>query len=112
MNILDLNALLNPTEHISDHFDIGQVDFEWVQNTINKRELRCAYNALKTDDRYPDLLDVIIKKLKKIDPLFKIPNPVKNNYSKAVNKQKANSNKVKAFLYYMNKSTAKQINNN
>ena len=63
MNILGLNALLNPQEHVSHDFDISKVDFRWVEKTTNKRELMCAYYALKVDDRYPDLLSAVTAKL-------------------------------------------------
>ena len=34
----------------------------------------CAYNALKKEEIYPDLLDAVTAKLQKIDKMFKVPN--------------------------------------
>ena len=65
-NMLEMNALLNPHER-RHNFNMNDIDFEWVERTNDKRELRAAFNALKVHDQYPQLIDAIANKLRETD---------------------------------------------
>jgi hypothetical protein len=52
-------------------YDINRVDFEWVEEQTKPKELHQAYEALKEDGGFPDLIKACEKKLKEIDPAFK-----------------------------------------
>ena len=65
-NMLEVNALFNPHDRLYN-FNLNDVDFEWVERTNDKRELRAAYNALKVHNQYPQLLDAVIKKLREAE---------------------------------------------
>ena len=52
-------------------FDIYKVDYEWTDKNTNKKELRLAYEALKEDGGFPDLMKHVLKRLKQVDPKFK-----------------------------------------
>ena len=45
-------------------FDLYKVDYKWIEKETNRKELRGAYNALKEDRGFPDLLAAVTKKLK------------------------------------------------
>ena len=65
-NMLEVNALFNPLERRLN-FSLNDIDFEWVERTNDKRELRAAYNALKVHDQFPQLLDAVVKKLREAE---------------------------------------------
>jgi len=52
-------------------FDIYRVDYGWVDKTENKKELKLAYEALKEDAGFPDLIKYTLKKLKQVDKNYK-----------------------------------------
>jgi hypothetical protein len=52
-------------------YDLNRVDYEWVDKTSDKKELIKAYEALKEDNGFPDLLKAVENKLKELDPSFK-----------------------------------------
>ena len=52
-------------------FDIGKVDFKWVDDTNKLKELKRAYAALKEDGgHYKELEDHLKKKILSVDPKF------------------------------------------
>lgn len=52
-------------------FDIGKVDFKWVDETNKIKELKRAYNALIADGgHYADLEAHLRKKIISLDPKF------------------------------------------
>ena len=85
-------------------FDLYKVDYQWVAKQTSRKELRGAYNELKADGGFPDLLKAVTKKLKEVDPKFKTPEDF-NNYTPA-EEQEAN-NDVLAFLDEMNEADKK-----
>ena len=76
-------------------FDLYKVDYNWVAKETSKRELKGAYNALKEDGGFPDLLMAVTKRLKVVDPKFKTAEDF-NNYT-AADEREANED-VMAFL--------------
>jgi hypothetical protein len=65
------------------------VDYNWINAQTNKRELRLAYDAIKTDGGFPDLLKCIRDRLRVVDPKFKTTEDfntgISNEYAKEVN---------------------------
>lgn len=65
------------TKHREDYvapkpkYDIGRVDFEFVEKCEDKKELLLAYEGLKEDGGFRDLERAVENKLKKLDPVFK-----------------------------------------
>ena len=58
-------------DHKNFNYDLNKLDFEWVAKTEDKRELHKAYNTLKDDAGFPDLMKSVEDKLKTLDPAFK-----------------------------------------
>ena len=85
-------------------FDLYKVDFAWVEKETNRRELRGAYQALKEDNGFPDLLKAVEKKLKQVDPKFRTASDF-NNYTPA--DERAANDDVLAFLDEMNEADKK-----
>ena len=85
-------------------FDLFKVDFAWVEKETNRRELRGAYQALKEDNGFPDLLKAVTKKLKQVDPKFRTSSDF-NNYTPA--DERAANDDVLAFLDEMNEADKK-----
>jgi tetratricopeptide (TPR) repeat protein len=63
-----------------EKFDIYKVDYKWIALQTNKRELRLAYETVKADGGFPDLLKAVRDRLKVVDPTFKTTEDF-NNYS-------------------------------
>ena len=65
------------TKHREDYtpkskYDIGRIDFDWVEKCEDKQELLNAYEGLKEDGGgFRDLEKAIENKLKQLDPIFK-----------------------------------------
>lgn len=71
-----------------EKFDIYKVDYRWIELQTNKRELKLAYDAVKEDGGFPDLLKAIREKLRVVDPAFKTTEDFNNfssEYAKEVN---------------------------
>lgn len=96
-------APAHKTKH-GEAFDIYKVDYPWVDNQTDKRELRLAYEALKQDAGFPDLSQYVLKRLKAVDTKFKTeedfnkPDPVA---------EKAATEDVEKFLKEMTHTDAK-----
>jgi hypothetical protein len=52
-------------------YDLNHVDFEWVANCTDKKELNLAYNALVEDGYFTELMAAAKERLMEIDPSFK-----------------------------------------
>ena len=85
-------------------YDLYKVDYKWVDNQKDKRELRAAYQALKEDGGFPDLMNHTLKRLKVVDPKFKTTEDF-NNYT--AEEERAANEDVLAFLEQMNESDKK-----
>ena len=44
-------------------FDLKRVDYDWIEKTINVKDLKKAYDALEEDGYFPDLLKVCGEKI-------------------------------------------------
>ena len=79
---------LRPTSK-GDKFDIYKVDYNWINTQTNKRELRLAFDSIKTDGGFPDLLKCIRDRLRVVDPKFKTTEDfntgISTEYAKEVN---------------------------
>jgi hypothetical protein len=57
----EANKLLNPSVEEVDSrnkrpsYDLLKVDYNWVENSTDKKELLKAFEALKEDGGFPDL---------------------------------------------------------
>ena len=94
---------LKPTA-TGEKFDIYKVDYTWIEKQNNKRELRLAYETIKEDGGYPELLRAVREKLKSVDPSFKTTEDFNNytsEYAREVN------NDVLAFLRQANETDQK-----
>lgn len=69
------------TTRAGEKFDIYKVDYRWIELQNDKRELRLAYEAVKADGGFPDLLLAVREKLRVVDPSFKTSEDF-NNYTR------------------------------
>lgn len=60
----------DPRDRKSD-YDLGRVDFDWVEKTEDKKELAKALEALREDGGFPHLTEAVEKRLASLDPVFK-----------------------------------------
>jgi hypothetical protein len=81
-----------------EKFDLLKVDYKWIDNCDDKRELRLAYEALELDSGFPDLLTYCLKKLKSVDKKFKTAEDF-NRYDPV--EEKRATEDVNAFLAEM-----------
>jgi hypothetical protein len=51
-------------------FDINKIDYEWIEKTNSKKELKSAYDALEEDGYFADLLRNLGEKICTLDPSF------------------------------------------
>ena len=64
-------------QHIQDprerkiDYDLGKVDYNWVEKQTDQKELRKALSALKEDGGFPHLAKAIEKRMGELDPAFK-----------------------------------------
>lgn len=49
-------------------YNIDKVDFDWVEKTTDVKELLKAYDALREDAGFPDLLRAVGERVVKLDP--------------------------------------------
>ena len=80
-------------------YDINKVDFEWVEQQTNAKELHMAYQAIKEDGGFFDLERALENKLKSLDPVFKKKmdsGHITNEEQKALNEE------IHQFLNEMN----------
>ena len=59
-------------------FDIYKIDYAWLEKETSKKELRGAYQCLKEDGGFPDLLAACLKRLKEVDKGFKTTDDFNN----------------------------------
>ena len=52
-------------------YDLGKVDYDWVEKQTDQKELRKALSALKEDGGFPHLAQAVEKRLAELDPAFK-----------------------------------------
>lgn len=52
-------------------YDIGRIDFDWVEKCQDKKELLNAWDGLKEDGGFRELERAVENKLKQLDPVFK-----------------------------------------
>lgn len=52
-------------------FDIYKIDYDWIEKTTSKKDLRLAHETLVEDNGYPDLLKTLENRLMEVDPTFK-----------------------------------------
>ena len=76
----DANNFKKSKTKPGEKFDIYKVDYAWVDEEDDKREMKLAYDAMKEDGGFPDLTAYCLKKLKKLDPKFKTEADF-NNYT-------------------------------
>ena len=60
----------DPRDRKSD-YDLGRIDFDWVEKTEDKKELSKALEALREDGGFPHLTEAVEKRLASLDPAFK-----------------------------------------
>ena len=87
-----------------EKFDIYKVDYPFVDNCTDKREMRLAYECVKEDGGFPDLAEYCRKKLKLLDKNFKTEEDF-NKYD-PVAEREAN-NDVLNWLKEVNKTDKK-----
>jgi hypothetical protein len=52
----------------SNKYNIDKIDYEWTQKTTDVKELLKAYEALKEDAGFPDLMRAVGKRIVELDP--------------------------------------------
>lgn len=52
-------------------YNLDKVDFEWTKNQTDKKELLKAYEALREDGGFPDLMKAVGERLCDLDPSFR-----------------------------------------
>lgn len=52
------------------HFDINRIDYQWIEQSTNVKDLKKAYDALEEDGYFPDLLRTCGEKIIQLDPKF------------------------------------------
>ena len=85
-------------------FDIYKIDWKWVDNQTSKKELRGAYNCLKEDGGFPDLMAYTLKRLKEVDKSFKTTEDFNNATPQDI---KAANDDVLDFLNQANETDQK-----
>ena len=84
-----------------EKFDIYKCDYPWIDAQNDKRELRLAYECLKEDGGFPDLMLYCLKKLKQVDRNFRTAEDF-NNFTPQ--EAKAANDDVLSFLADMSKA--------
>jgi hypothetical protein len=52
-------------------YDIYKVDYDWVDQCLDKKELKLAHAALKADGYFKDLWKHVEKRIKVLEPAYK-----------------------------------------
>lgn len=52
----------------TNKYNIEKVDYEWVRTSTDIKELLKAYEALKEDAGFPDLMRAVGKRIVELDP--------------------------------------------
>lgn len=83
-------------------FDLNKVDYNWIEKTNDKKELKNAYRALEADGFFPDLLRVCGEKLVSLDPNFK--RVVEGEKKLTMDEEQELENDLLTFLDAVNKT--------
>jgi hypothetical protein len=65
-----VKPLQDPRDRKID-YDLGKVDYDWVANQTDQKELRKALAALREDAGFPHLTKEVEKRLGELDPAYK-----------------------------------------
>lgn len=53
------------------NFDLNKIDYEWIAQSSNVKELKQAYEALDIDGYFPDLKRACGERIATLDPKFR-----------------------------------------
>ena len=95
---------MDPRDAVNKIFDINKIDYDWVKNNTNKKELNKAMKALQIDGGFPDLEKAIHNRLCEVDPNYKRLNDAKNVSEQEIRRAK---NEIEEFGSQMDKKEAR-----